>query len=69
MFKQGDPYHQVFVDNNEIKPWTLGEAYNKYEVSRETGCIVLVRPDRHVMYIGELEDGAEMIKLLVSVFV
>lgn len=69
LFKRGDPYHQVFVDNNEIRPWTLGEAYNKYGVSRETGCIVLVRPDRHVMYIGELEDGAEMIKLLVSVFV
>ncbi|PCD46545.1 hypothetical protein AU210_001949 [Fusarium oxysporum f. sp. radicis-cucumerinum] len=69
LFKRGDPYHQVFVDNNDIRPWTLGEAYNKYGVSRETGCIVLVRPDRHVMYIGELEDGAEMIKLLVSVFV
>jgi phenol 2-monooxygenase len=69
LFKRGDSYHQVFVDNNEIRPWTLDEAYNKYGVSRETGCIVLVRPDRHVMYIGELEDGAEMIKLLVSVFV
>ncbi|KAK2488260.1 hypothetical protein H9L39_02187 [Fusarium oxysporum f. sp. albedinis] len=69
LFKRGDPYHQVFIDNNDIRSWNLGEAYNKYGVSRETGCIVLVRSDRHVMYIGELEDGAEMIKLLVSVFV
>ncbi|KAF5548277.1 phenol 2-monooxygenase [Fusarium mexicanum] len=30
LFKQGDSYHQVFVDNNEIRPWNLGEAYNKY---------------------------------------
>ncbi|KAH7493397.1 hypothetical protein FOMA001_g2025 [Fusarium oxysporum f. sp. matthiolae] len=69
LFKRGDPYHQVFIDNNDIRSWNLGEAYNKYGVSRETGCIVLVRSDRHVMYIGELEDGAEMIKLMVSVFV
>ncbi|KAK2666833.1 hypothetical protein RAB80_017254 [Fusarium oxysporum f. sp. vasinfectum] len=69
LFKHADALDQVFVDNNETRDWTLGEAYSKYGVGRETGCIVLVRPDRHVMYIGELEDGAEMVKLMSSVFV
>ncbi|KAH7242661.1 FAD binding domain-containing protein [Fusarium tricinctum] len=69
LFKNADPWRQVFVDNNQIRTWTLSEAYEKYGVSRETGCIVLVRPDRHVMYIGELEDGAEMVKLMSSVLV
>ncbi|KAG5654915.1 hypothetical protein KAF25_010960 [Fusarium avenaceum] len=69
LFKNADPLRKVFVDNDQIRTWTLSEAYKKYGVSRETGCIVLVRPDRHVMYIGELEDGAEMIQLMSSVLV
>ncbi|KAM0184990.1 hypothetical protein ACHAPI_012323 [Fusarium lateritium] len=62
-----DPLRQVFVDNNETRHWILSEAYKKYGVSRETGCVVLVRPDRYITYIGELEDGAEMTELLSSI--
>ncbi len=69
LFKDGDPFSQVFVDNNQSRTWVLGEAYTKYGISRDRGCLVLVRPDRHVMYIGELEDGAEMIQLVSSVLV
>ncbi|KAF7628385.1 hypothetical protein AFLA_003744 [Aspergillus flavus NRRL3357] len=67
LFKNGDPFRQVFVDNNESRSWTLSEAYSRYGISRDRGCLVLVRPDRHVMYIGELEDVTEMIKLLTSI--
>lgn len=69
LFQNGDPFNQVFVDNNKSRNWVLSEAYNKYGISRDKGCIVLVRPDRHVMYIGELEDVAQMIKLMATVLV
>lgn len=67
LFKDSDPLSLVFVDNNESRDWTLSEAYIKYGISRDRGCLALVRPDRHVMYIGELEDVTEMIKLISSV--
>lgn len=67
LFKDADPFQQVFVDNNQSRGWLLSEAYSKYGISRERGCLVLVRPDRHVMYIGELEDVTEMIKLMFLV--
>jgi phenol 2-monooxygenase len=67
LFKGSDPLSQVFVDNNESRDWTLSEAYDKYGISRDRGCLALVRPDRHVMYIGELEDVTELIKLVSSV--
>lgn len=69
LFKNGDPFSQVFVDNNQSRTWALGEAYSRYGIREDRGCLVLVRPDRHVMYIGELEDVTEMIKLLSSVLV
>ncbi|KAL5357141.1 FAD binding domain-containing protein [Aspergillus floccosus] len=67
LFMHGDPFRQVFVDNNESRTWTLGDAYSRYGISKDSGCLVLVRPDRHVMYIGELEDVTEMVKLLTLV--
>lgn len=69
LLKGADPFDRVFVDNNQTRTWTLSDAYNKYGVSRERGCLALVRPDRHVTYIGELEDGAELIKLISSILV
>lgn len=67
LFKNGNSFNQVFVDNNQSRSWTLSEAYSKYGIDRERGCLVLVRPDRHVMYIGELEDVTEMTKLMAAV--
>lgn len=69
LFTNRDPFSQVYVDNNDIRTWALGDAYNKYGVSKERGCLVLVRPDRHVMYVGELEDVTELVKLIENVLV
>jgi phenol 2-monooxygenase len=69
LFKNADPVNQVFVDNNDSRTWTLSEAYSKYGISRDRGCLVLVRPDRYTMYIGELEDATELIKLMSSVLI
>lgn len=67
LFKGGDPLSQVLVDSNESRDWVMTEAYSKYGISRERGCLALVRPDRHVMYIGDLEDVTELNKLISSV--
>ncbi|KAH7138751.1 FAD binding domain-containing protein [Dendryphion nanum] len=69
IFTDAEPFGQVFVDNSEAKIITENEAYKNYGIDQERGCVVLVRPDRHVMYIGELEDGPEIIELLSKVLV
>ena len=33
-----------------------GQAYERYGIDPVRGCVVLVRPDQHVAWIGELED-------------
>ena len=57
--KVGWDYAKVFVDD-----WSYhqghGRAYEKYGVDAERGCVVVVRPDQYVGWIGELEDVAEL---------
>lgn len=50
----GYDYWKVFADN---KPYDegRGNAYQLYGIGTE-GCMVLVRPDQHVAFIGALED-------------
>ncbi|KAL0260210.1 hypothetical protein SLS55_003894 [Diplodia seriata] len=38
----------------------LGTAYQSYGVDRLKGCIVAVRPDGHVMFVGEFEDAGDL---------
>lgn len=38
----------------------LGTAYQAYGVDRLNGCIVVVRPDGHVLFVGELEDSDKL---------
>ena len=57
--KIGYDYDKVFVDDESYHEGHR-EAYKNYGVNRETGCVVLVRPDQHVGWIGELEDINEM---------
>lgn len=69
LLKNSDGFDHVFVDNNQSRTWTLTDAYSKYGINRERGCVVLVRPDRHVTYIGELEDIFELVQLVSSLYV
>ncbi|PWY71716.1 hypothetical protein BO70DRAFT_389570 [Aspergillus heteromorphus CBS 117.55] len=50
----GYDYSRVFADNASSGEG-CGEAYQGYGVSSR-GCMVLVRPDQHVAFIGALED-------------
>ena len=57
--KKGWDYDKVFVDDVSYHEG-YGEAYKKYGVDRKKGCMVILRPDQHVGWIGELEDVQDM---------
>jgi phenol 2-monooxygenase (NADPH) len=37
-----------------------GKAYENYGIDLKRGCLVVLRPDQHVGWIGDIEDIAEM---------
>ena len=51
----GWDYDKIFVDDESYYEGH-GNAYEGYGVDNKRGCIVLVRPDQHVGWIGDLED-------------
>lgn len=51
----GWDYWKVFVDDVSYHEG-FGAAYENYGVDKERGCVVAVRPDQYVGWIGELED-------------
>ena len=55
--KLGWDYNSVFVDDESYHEGH-GEAYKNYGVDRETGCVVITRPDQYVGFIGELHEDA-----------
>ncbi|KAI0842791.1 putative phenol 2-monooxygenase [Hypoxylon sp. FL0890] len=55
----GWDYDKVFVDDVSYHEG-FGDAYTNYGVDKERGCVVVVRPDQHVAWIGELEDFEEL---------
>jgi phenol 2-monooxygenase len=64
----GYDYDRVFFDgvsSGEVE----GKAYGTYKVQKEKGCVVIVRPDQFVSWIGELEDVEEMDKFFDDILV
>ncbi|OQV03397.1 FAD binding domain-containing protein [Cladophialophora immunda] len=55
----GWDYCKVFVDDVSYHEGH-GEAYKNYGIDPHSGCMVVVRPDQYVSWIGELEDVEEM---------
>ncbi|KAL4951952.1 FAD binding domain-containing protein [Aspergillus filifer] len=51
----GWDYGKVFADDGTYGRGT-GHAYNEYGIDKQTGCLVLCRPDQHVSWVGGLED-------------
>lgn len=56
---EGFDYWKVYVDDISYHEGH-GMAYEGYGVDKERGCAVILRPDQHVSWIGELEDVEEM---------
>lgn len=57
--KRGWDYMKVYVDDESYHEGH-GHAYENYGVDAERGCVVALRPDQYVGYIGELEDVDEL---------
>lgn len=55
--KLGWDYNSIFVDDESYHEGH-GEAYKSYGIDRETGCVVITRPDQYVGFIGELHEDA-----------
>lgn len=53
--KTGWDYNKVFVDDESYHEG-YGDAYKNWGVDRERGCVIAVRPDQYVGWVGELED-------------
>ena len=51
----GWDYDRIFVDEESYHEGH-GNAYEGYGVDKVRGCVVIVRPDQHVAWIGGLED-------------
>lgn len=49
---KGHDYFKMFARDNE----SGDDIYKAFGIDEEVGCLVVVRPDQHVGYIGELED-------------
>ncbi|OMP87688.1 Phenol 2-monooxygenase, partial [Diplodia seriata] len=54
--KRGWDYMKVYVDDESYHEGH-GHAYEQYGVDAERGCVVAVRPDQYVGYVGGLEDA------------
>ncbi|ROV88061.1 hypothetical protein VMCG_10396 [Cytospora schulzeri] len=57
----GWDYNKVFVDDESYHEG-FGDAYVNYGVDKERGCVVAVRPDQYVAWVGELEDFGDLQK-------
>ena len=55
----GWDYWKVFVDDDSYHEGH-GHAYENYGIDSRTGCVIVVRPDEHVSWVGELEDVEDM---------
>ncbi|KAL9005319.1 MAG: hypothetical protein Q9188_001910 [Gyalolechia gomerana] len=53
--KLGYDYNRIFVDGESYYEGH-GHAYEGYGVDPSKGCVIVVRPDQYVAWIGELED-------------
>ncbi|KAF7915395.1 hypothetical protein EAE99_010168 [Botrytis elliptica] len=61
--RDGYDYNKVYVDDLSYHEG-YGKAYEGFGVDKKRGCMVLVRPDQYVSWIGELEDGGEVERFL-----
>lgn len=56
---EGWDYWKIYVDDVSYHEGH-GKAYENYGIDARRGCLVALRPDQHVGWIGEIEDIAEM---------
>ncbi|KAK7432212.1 hypothetical protein QQZ08_001157 [Neonectria magnoliae] len=52
---EGWDYHKIFVDDQSYHEGH-GHLYETFGISRDEGCVVILRPDQHVSYVGKMDD-------------
>jgi phenol 2-monooxygenase len=57
--RDGWNYWKVYADDQSYHEGH-GHAYENYGVDPKKGCLVILRPDQYVSWIGNLEDVGEM---------
>lgn len=58
--KLGYDYWKVFSNNNHSEEGDFDDAYEKWGVNKNRGCVTVVRPDQHVAFLCELEDVKQL---------
>ncbi|KAJ4397779.1 hypothetical protein N0V93_002016 [Gnomoniopsis smithogilvyi] len=64
----GWDYGKVFVDADSYHEG-FGDAYKNYGVDKVRGCVVAVRPDQYVGWVGDLEDFGELERYFEGILV
>ncbi|KAF5257235.1 hypothetical protein FOXYS1_12254 [Fusarium oxysporum] len=59
----GWDYNKIFVDDDTYHEGP-GRAYEDYGINKLTGCVIIVRPDQYVSWVGDLEDVTSMEQFL-----
>jgi phenol 2-monooxygenase len=57
--KEGYDYSKVYVDDISYHEGH-GRAYENYGVDKKEGCLVVLRPDQYVSWVGTLDDEEDM---------
>jgi phenol 2-monooxygenase len=57
--REGWDYWKIYVDDQSYHEGH-GRGYENYGVDKNTGCVVILRPDQYVSWIGHLEDVDDM---------
>jgi len=58
--KLGYDYWKVFSNNNHGEEGDFDDAYEKWGVNKDRGCVAVVRPDQHVAFLCELEEVKQL---------
>lgn len=66
--QSGWTYDKIFVD---MKPHygKHGQAYQNYGIDMGRGCVIILRPDQHVGWIGDLQDVQDVQSYFENIFV
>jgi phenol 2-monooxygenase (NADPH) len=51
----GWDYGKIFVDDESYHEGH-GQLYETFGISREEGCLVILRPDQYISYVGNVDD-------------
>ncbi|KAI5458671.1 FAD binding domain-containing protein [Mariannaea sp. PMI_226] len=52
---EGWDYNKIFVDDQSYHEGH-GQLYETFGISREEGCLVVLRPDQYISYVGKIDD-------------